>query len=145
MRIFNLIINIYSITQKDNENNWLFEWKEHKVRKCEKTWKRIFIASLGTDFDFNKRWLDMPKEIVTGGTSSSAKKATRPAKRKLPNARDYKGGKKEMDKNKKIFDKAAKEEKRKLIASYFPRIDFETALKNGPCAHYDRYNDHVKS
>ena len=33
LRIFNLIMHIYSLTQKDNENNWLFEWKEHKVRK----------------------------------------------------------------------------------------------------------------
>ena len=87
----------------------------------------------------------MPKEIVTGGTSSLRKKATRPVKRKLPNARDYKGGKKQMDKNKKIFDKAAKEEQRKLIVSYFPGIKIEREVKNGPCPHYDRYNAHVRS
>ena len=145
LRLFNLIISIYSITQKDNDNNWLFECKEHKVRSCKKTWRAIFVKSLGKDFDFNKRWLEMPKERVTGGTSSSSKKGTRPPKRKLPNKRDYKGGKKEMAKNKKIFDKAAKEEKRKMIAAAFPGINIEIALKNGPCPHYDRYNKHVRS
>ena len=50
-----------------------------------------------------------------------------------------------MDNNKKIFDKAAKEEKRKLIASSFPGINFAKALKNGPCPHQDRYNAHVRS
>ena len=60
LRIFNLIIHIYSLTQKDNENNWLFEWKEHKVWKNEKALRRIFIKSIGTDFDYNSRWLEMP-------------------------------------------------------------------------------------
>ena len=50
-----------------------------------------------------------------------------------------------MSKNKKIFDKAAKEEKRKKIAETFPGIDFAEALKNGPCQHYDCYNTHVRS
>ena len=74
LRIFNLMIHIYSITQKDNENNWLFEWKEHNGLQNEKSWRTIFIKSLGTNFDFNKRWLDMPQLIETGVASTSAKK-----------------------------------------------------------------------
>ena len=57
LRIFNLLIQIYSITQKDNKNNWLFECKEHKVLPHEKAWRAIFLKSLNTDFDFDKRWL----------------------------------------------------------------------------------------
>ena len=44
-----------------------------------------------------------------------------------------------------ISEKAAKEEKRKEIAEKFPKIDFLTALKNGPGHHYVRYNAHVRS
>ena len=73
------MIHIHSIIQKDNENNWLFEWKEHKVLKNEKTWRIIFIKSLGTNFDFNKRWLDMPQLIETGVASTSAKKRNSPS------------------------------------------------------------------
>ena len=31
LRLFNYLIQIYEVTQVDNENNWLFEWKENKV------------------------------------------------------------------------------------------------------------------
>ena len=50
-----------------------------------------------------------------------------------------------MSKNKVLFDKAAKEEKRKEIAEKFPKIDFVKALNNGPGHHYVRYNAHVVS
>ena len=73
------------------------------------------------------------------------KKGTLSAKRKLPNARDYKGGKAEMKKKKVVFDKATKEEKRKLIAANFPGIDIVKELKNGPCKHYNRYNARIRS
>ena len=79
MRIFNLMIHIYSITQKDTENNWLFEWKEHKVLPYEKAWRTVFIKSIGTDFDFDKRWLDMPQLTDTGVASTSAKKRNSPS------------------------------------------------------------------
>ena len=44
-----------------------------------------------------------------------------------------------------LSEKAAKEEKRKVIAEKFPKIDFLKALKNGSCHHYVRYNAHVRS
>ena len=44
-----------------------------------------------------------------------------------------------------ISEKAAKEEKRKVIAEKFPKIDFVEPLKNGPGHHYVRYNAHVRS
>ena len=50
-----------------------------------------------------------------------------------------------MKKNKVLFDKAAKEEKRKQIAEKFPEIDFVQALNNGPGHHYVCYNAHVRS
>ena len=34
LRIFNLLIQIYSITLKDQKNKWLFECKEHEVEPC---------------------------------------------------------------------------------------------------------------
>ena len=139
------MVHIYSITQKDNKNNWLFECKEHKVLPHEKAWRAIFLKSLGTDFDFDKRWLDMLQLTDTDVASTSAKKRSLPGKRNLPNARNYKGGKKQMSKNKVIFDKAAKEEKRKQIAEKFPKIDFVQALNNGPGHHYVRYKTHVRS
>ena len=49
LRIFTLIINIYELTQKNHENNWLFEWKEHNVRNIAGACRRLFISSIGTE------------------------------------------------------------------------------------------------
>ena len=53
LRIFTVIINIYELTQKNHENNWLFEWKENNVQNNAGAWRRLFISSIGTDFDYN--------------------------------------------------------------------------------------------
>ena len=86
----------------------------------------------------------MPKQFETS-VASTSKKSTLPAKRKLTNARDYKGGKKETSKKRTIFDKAVKEEKQKRFAAKLPGINVVEELKNGPCKNYERYNAHVKS
>ena len=73
LRIFNLMIYIYSITQKDNKNNWLFECKKHKVLPYPKAWRSIFLQSINTDVDFDKRWLGMPPISDTDVASTSSK------------------------------------------------------------------------
>ena len=73
LRIFNLLIQIYSITQKDNKNNWLFECKKHKVLPHPKAWRSIFLQSINTDVDFDKRWLGMPQLSDTDVASTSSK------------------------------------------------------------------------
>ena len=74
LRIFNLLIQIYSVTQKDQKNKWLFECKEHKVLPHVPAWRSIFLKSVNTDFDFDKRWLKMPQVSDTDVASTSSKK-----------------------------------------------------------------------
>ena len=103
LRIFTLMINIYEITQKNHDNNWLFEWKENKVLKNATIWKRVFIESFKTDFDYNGRWANFQKHIGTDDANKQSKKPSTQGKRKLPmssNSSDAKGGLVSMKKKK---------------------------------------------
>lgn len=91
--MFHLIINIYELTQKDNENDWLFEWKENKVLNIPIRWRIFFMKSLGNDF--NSRWSKTPKKI-----DSLLVIPLKKAKHKLPNSNDFKGGIVKIGRNK---------------------------------------------
>ena len=65
-------------------------------------WRRLFIQSFGTDFDFNGRWEKLPRQIGTDDAKSQSKKPLSKGKRKLP-SRDYKGGLVEMKKKKVLL------------------------------------------
>ena len=128
LRLFNCLIRVYEITQVDNENNWLFEWNENNVLNKPKQWKKVFIQSFNSDFDFNSRWLYILKQLLTAPAKNKTKEkskniSVKKNKKELPLIRNFKGGQKEMRRSKRMFEKARRKEKRKIISRGFTEIN----------------------
>ena len=129
LRLFTLMINLYKITQVDNANRWLFEWRQEKVLKNKALWKKVFLQSFETDFDYNLRWQQFNKSLVSDDDNVSSNKSaatdTTTNKRLLPNKNDMISG--------------TNVGKRKR----FRKIDIDEEKLLGTCKHYDKYNERI--
>ena len=92
----------------------------NKVLKNATIWKRVFIESFKTDFDYNGRWAKFQRRIGTYDAKKQPKMHLLKGKRKLPSSRssrDVKGGIVTMKKKKALHKKANHEKERKANAA----------------------------
>ena len=104
-------------------NKWLFEWRKNKVMRNTTLWRKLFIQSFETDFDYNCRWPKFEKSIGSDNDKVKSKKPlAKDAKRKkrgLPNANDVKGGIVETRKKRLIKKKLMNTRLERLMQKVF--------------------------
>ena len=137
LRLFTLMINVYKITQMDNANRWLFEWRKEKVLQNQKRWKKLFLQSFEPGFDYNRRWQQFDKSLVSDDDNVTSNKSaatdTKKNKRLLPSKNDMISSN-NVRKKKRLRKKKVKElENRKEIAKKFTGIDIDKEILLGTC------------
>ena len=102
--------------------------RKKKVKKNTKIWRKLFIKSFETDFDYNGRWAKFQRRIGTYDAKKQPKMHLLKGKRKLPcsrSSRDVKGGIVTRKMKKALHKKANHEKERKANAALLQVINID--------------------